>query len=286
MDSIEITSTKNNIPEFEFGALKIFIIGCGDSGNSVINHLSANGLTGAVTIGINNDKKNLDKVRADVKISEYSSKNLREMVSGADFMFIIADLNDPIGSETVSTVSEIVRETGVFVVSILNSVVFLDHKQLGKIFPCPPDIQVQVATDQLFADMIDDIVWSITQPQLISNDVENIKVLMKNGGLSTIMVGEAKGNIRSKEIVEIMLSNTLPDVDISSATACLFLFSGGDDLCISEVEQIEKSLLPEFDHVARILVSARVKKDYGDRIRCIAIITGLKNTNCDSIVVL
>lgn len=286
MDSIEITSSKNNMPEFEFGALKIFIIGCGESGNSVINHLSANGLTGAVTIGINTDKKQLDKVRADVKISEHSSKNLREMVSCADFLFIIANMNDPIGSETVSTVSEIVRETGVFVVSILNSVVFLDYKQLDKIFPYPPKNQVQVATDQLLADMIDDIVWSITQPQLINNDVENIKVLMKNGGFSTIMVGEAKGKNRSKEIVKIMLRNTLPNVDITGATACFFLFTGGSDLCISEVEQIEDSISHEFDPGARILISARVKKDYDDRIRCIAIITGFKNTNCDSILIL
>jgi|GEM_PF-6987478 len=286
MDSVEITSTKNNMPEFEFGALKIFIIGCGDSGNSVINHFSANGLTGAVTICLNNDKKHLDKVRADVIIPEYSGKNLREMVSGADFMFIIANMNDSIGSETVSTVSEIVRETGVFVVSILNSVVFLDYKQLGKIIPYPTEIQVQAATDQLLADMIDDIVWSITQPQLISNDVMNIKVLMKNGGFSIIMVGEAKGKNRSKEIVEIMLSNTLPNVDISSATACLFLFSGGDDLCISEVEQIADSISHEFDPVARILVSARVKKDHDDIIRCIAIITGLKNCNFDNIGIL
>lgn len=90
-----------------------------------------------------------------------------------------------------------------------------------------------------------------------------------------MLVGEAKGQDKAKEVVRAALNHPLLDVDTKGATGCLLHITGGTDMSLHEAEQIASSLTYELDSHANVIWGARVKKEYEGKVRCMAIMTGI-----------
>lgn len=92
-----------------------------------------------------------------------------------------------------------------------------------------------------------------------------------------MLVGEAKGQDKAKEVVRAALNHPLLDVDTNGATGCLLHITGGPDMSLHEAESIASSLTYELDSHANVIWGARVRKDYESKVRCMAIMTGIKS---------
>jgi len=66
-------------------------------------------------------------------------------------------------------------------------------------------------------------------------------------------------------------------VDTNGATGCLLHITGGPDMSLHEAEAIASSLTYELDSHANVIWGARVRKDYEGKVRCMAIMTGIKS---------
>jgi cell division protein FtsZ len=92
-----------------------------------------------------------------------------------------------------------------------------------------------------------------------------------------MLVGEAKGQDKAKEVVRAALNHPLLDVDTTGATGCLLHITGGPDMSLHEAEEVASSLTYELDSHANVIWGARVRKDYEGKVRCLAIMTGIKS---------
>jgi cell division protein FtsZ len=158
-----------------------------------------------------------------------------------------------------------------------DTVIVLDNNRLLDYVPNLPIDQAFSVMDQLISETVKGISETITQPSLINLDYADVRAIMKGGGLAVMLVGEAKGQDKAKEVVRAALNHPLLDVDTTGATGCLLHITGGPDMSLHEAEQVASSLTYELDPHANVIWGARVRKDYEGKVRCMAIMTGIKS---------
>src|SRR5207249_3684462 len=75
-------------------------------------------------------------------------------------------------------------------------------------------------------------------PGLVNLDFNDIKTIMKGGGVAMIGLGESDRDNRSEEAIEEAINSPLIDVDISAATGALVNVTGGNDMSVAEAEKV------------------------------------------------
>lgn len=120
---------------------QIKVVGCGGAGGNTITRLSAVGIVGAETLGINTDAQDLLYTDADMKIligkeltgglgagadpaigmesAKESKDQIKDALKGADMVFITCGLGGGTGSGAAPIVAEIAKKSGALTVAIV-----------------------------------------------------------------------------------------------------------------------------------------------------------------------
>ncbi len=236
------------------------------------------------------------------RAAELARGTLEEVLKNANLVFITAGMGGGTGTGVAPVVAQIAKDQGAIVIGMVTSpfrverarmvkaeeglddlrncadtVIVLDNNRLLDYVPNLPIDQAFSVMDQLISETVKGISETITQPSLINLDYADVRAIMKGGGLAVMLVGEAKGQDKAKEVVRAALNHPLLDVDTNGATGCLLHITGGPDMSLHEAEQVASSLTYELDSQANVIWGARVRKDYEGKVRCMAIMTGIKS---------
>ncbi len=236
------------------------------------------------------------------RAAELARGTLEEVLKNANLVFVTAGMGGGTGTGVAPVVAQIAKDQGAIVIGMVTSpfrverarmvkaeeglddlrnsadtVIVLDNNRLLDYVPNLPIDQAFSVMDQLISETVKGISETITQPSLINLDYADVRAIMKGGGLAVMLVGEAKGQDKAKEVVRAALNHPLLDVDTTGATGCLLHITGGPDMSLHEAEQIASSLTYELDSHANVIWGARVRKDYESKVRCMAIMTGIKS---------
>ncbi|VVB94754.1 Cell division protein FtsZ 1 [uncultured archaeon] len=236
------------------------------------------------------------------RAAELARGTLEEVLKNANLVFVTAGMGGGTGTGVAPVVAQIAKDQGAIVIGMVTSpfrverarmvkaeeglddlrnsadtVIVLDNNRLLDYVPNLPIDQAFSVMDQLISETVKGISETITQPSLINLDYADVRAIMKGGGLAVMLVGEAKGQDKAKEVVRAALNHPLLDVDTAGATGCLLHITGGPDMSLHEAEQIASSLTYELDSHANVIWGARVRKDYESKVRCMAIMTGIKS---------
>ncbi len=236
------------------------------------------------------------------RAAELAKGTLKEVLKDANLVFITAGMGGGTGTGVAPVVAQIAKEQGAIVIGMVTSpfkverarllkaeegldelrkqadtVIVLDNNRLLNYCPNFPVDKAFSVMDQLIAETVKGISETITQPSLINLDYADVKAIMKGGGLAVMLVGEAKGQDKANEVVKNALNHPLLDVDTTGATGCLLHITGGTDMSLQEAERIASLLTIELDPNANVIWGARVRRDYEGRVRCMAIMTGIKS---------
>ncbi len=236
------------------------------------------------------------------RAAELARGTLEEVLKDANLVFITAGMGGGTGTGVAPVVADIAKDQGAIVIGMVTSpfrverarmvkaeeglddlrnsadtVIVLDNNRLLDYVPNLPIDQAFSVMDQLISETVKGISETITQPSLINLDYADVRAIMKGGGLAVMLVGEAKGQDKAKEVVRAALNHPLLDVDTNGATGCLLHITGGPDMSLHEAEAIASSLTYELDPHANVIWGARVRKDYEGKVRCMAIMTGIKS---------
>ncbi|MDP2841755.1 MAG: cell division protein FtsZ, partial [Candidatus Methanoperedens sp.] len=236
------------------------------------------------------------------RAAELARGTLEEVLKNANLVFITAGMGGGTGTGVAPVVAQIAKDQGAIVIGMVTSpfrverarmvkaeeglddlrncadtVIVLDNNRLLDYVPNLPIDQAFSVMDQLISETVKGITETITQPSLINLDYADVRAIMKGGGLAVMLVGEAKGQDKAKEVVRAALNHPLLDVDTNGATGCLLHITGGPDMSLHEAEQVASSLTYELDSQANVIWGARVRKDYEGKVRCMAIMTGIKS---------
>lgn len=304
---------------------RIIVIGCGGAGSNSVNRLMHMGVNGAKTFAINTDKLHLDRIRADQKLligrsvtrgmgsgglpevglrcAELAEDKLREIVAGADLVFITVGMGGGTGTGLAPFVAQLARRTGSAVVAIAtapftversriakakmgleklrrsaDSVIVLDNNRLLEIVPNLPVEQAFSVMDQLISEVIKGLTETITMPSLINLDFADVRAIMCAGGTSTMLYGENAADDPDMVVLET-LNNPLLDIDFTGANGALIHVTSGPGLSLRTAHEVVRGITNSLSDDANVIFGARVDKEYEGVIKVMTIITGVKSPN-------
>ncbi|MEM3311463.1 MAG: cell division protein FtsZ, partial [Thermoplasmata archaeon] len=119
----------------------------------------------------------------------------------------------------------------------------------------------------------------ITKPGLVNLDFNDLKTIMKDGGVAMIGVGESEspGEERAKEALDEAINSPLLEVDISTATGVLIHVIGGPEMTVSEAQEIVEEVHKKVGDKARIIWGAAIDPDYEGKINVLIVATGVRS---------
>ena len=128
------------------------------------------------------------------------------------------------------------------------------------------------------AKSLEGLIEMIYQPGLINIDFADLKTILEEKGkvayLNTI---EVEGPNRVQEAVKKLISNPLYPYTISGARGILFNISGGQNLKLSEVNQISRAIWELVKGEAKIIFGISEGKKQKDKIKITLLATGCKS---------
>jgi cell division protein FtsZ len=311
----------------EIGHAKIVVVGAGGAGNNTISRLSNIGIEGAELIAVNTDKLHLSVTKADKRvligyeltkglgaggypdIGERSAVEakpaLKELLEGADLVFLTAGLGGGTGTGSLPVVAEVARDLGAVCVGAVtmpfkierarigkakdsltklrkncDSVVVVDNNKLLEHVPDLPMDEAFGVADEVLARMVKGITETISVPSLINLDFADVRSVMQEGsgkGIAMIGLGESDGKNRAEEAVTHALDNPLLEVDYRGAIGALVHITGGPDMSLSEANRIGEIATGYLSGNANVIWGARIDPDFAGRIRVMVIMTGVQS---------
>jgi cell division protein FtsZ len=149
-----------------------------------------------------------------------------------------------------------------------------------KLLELVPRLSLQAAfkvADEILMRSIKGITEIITKPGLVNLDFNDLKTIMKGGGVAMIGLGEAESEDRAAEAVNEALSSPLLEVDIKDATGALINVTGGEDMTVSEAEAVAEEVHSRISPNARIIWGATIDPSIESRIRVMLVVVGVKS---------
>lgn len=231
-----------------------------------------------------------------------SLSELKKSVSGADMVFVLAGMGGGTGTGSAPVVAQLAKESGAVVISVVtmpfecekarhdkaefglqeltevaDTVIIIDNNRLVDIAGNLPMEQAFAVANELVSTMIKGIVETITLPSLINLDYADVAAIMKNGDVAVIGVGESDTMERVNEAVRQALTHPLLDVDYRGATGALIHITCGPDFKLEEFSSVGELVTENISPDAQVIIGARINKEFGNRVRVITIMTGVKS---------
>ena len=262
----------------------IKVIGVGGGGNNAVNRMIEAGLAGVDFISINTDAQVLAISEAPVKVhigsaltrglgaggdpergaaaAEESVDQIRELVAGADMVFVTAGMGGGTGTGASPIVARLAKEASALTVGVVTQPFTFEGARrrqtaqmgLNKLgehvdaLICIPNDRLLKAADRktsmndafrLADDVLRQGVQGISDiiaiPGLINVDFADVKAILANSGSAMMAIGRARGENRLVDATNQAISSPLLEASVDGARGVLFNISGGPDLTIFEV---------------------------------------------------
>ncbi len=309
-------------PDIEtFAKIKVF--GVGGGGGSAITRMIQENLRGVDFVAVNTDVQALQQNPAEEKVSigktvtrglgagmnpdlgrraaEENANDVRNIISGADMIFLTGGLGGGTGSGALPEIAKIAREAGALTVAVVTKPFTFEGAQrkriaddayaelsehVDTIITIPNDRVLQIIdkkTSLLEAfQIVDDVLRQgvqgiseiITLPGLINVDFADVKAIMENAGSALMGIGTASGENRAVEAAKLAIASPLLELSIDGAKGILFTVTGSSDLAMYEVAEAAKVITGSADDDAKVIFGANVDDSLEDEVRITVVATG------------
>lgn len=232
-----------------------------------------------------------------------ADEELRNALTGGDIVFITCGLGGGTGTGSAPYVANLAKELGALTVVICTTPfkaegsIRMENAEYGlerlrqvadtvivvpndKLTELVPRLSLNAAfkvADEILMRSIKGITEIITKPGLVNLDFNDLKTIMKGGGVAMIGLGEGEGEDRAVEAVNEALNSPLLEVDISSANSALINVTGGNDMSVSEAEAVAEEVYSRVSKNARIIWGAAVDPAMEDTLRVMVVLTGVRS---------
>jgi cell division protein FtsZ len=230
---------------------------------------------------------------------------VRKTISGADIVFVTAGMGGGTGTGSAPIVSKIAKEEGALVIAVTtlpfsaegklrmdnaligleklkesaDTTIVIPNDKLLKLVPRLPLNAAFRVADEVLMRAIRGISDMVTKPGLVNLDFNDLRTIMKGGGIAMIGLGESDSENRAEEALNEALNSPLLDIDISGATGALIDVIGGENMTIEEAEKIVANVSARLNQHAKIIWGSSVKVDAGNTMSVMLVITGIKDAH-------
>jgi cell division protein FtsZ len=309
-------------PEIETFA-KIKVIGVGGSGGAAINRMVKSKIRGVEFISANTDVQALHFSEAPMKLhigktitrglgagmdpevgrraAEESQNEIRDILKGADMVFVTCGLGGGTGTGAAPIVAQIARDLGALTVAVVTKPFSFEGAQrraiadqgleeledkVDTLITIPNDRLLQIidkktslldaftTCDEILKNGVQGISELITIPGLINVDFADVKAIMKDAGSAMMGIGEASGEKRAEEAAKAAISSPLLELSIDGARGILFTVTGGTNLGMHEVAEAAKIITSSADPDAKVIFGAVINENLKDAVKVTVIAAG------------
>jgi len=235
------------------------------------------------------------------KAAEESFNLLQQAIGRPQLVFLGIGMGGGTGTGAGPVVAKIAKQGGAIVVGIVtypfnlerarkdkakegiarlmqycDTVVVIDNEKLRATVPNMPMNEAFMFADKVIQDAVQGITETIMTPSLINLDFADIKSTMGNREISLICVGEGEGPDKVKQAIESTLNRPLLDVNYSDITGALIHITGGANMTLEEAHAVGDGISKGVRKNANVVWGARIDQKLGDKIKVVAILTGVK----------
>jgi len=302
---------------------RIKVIGLGGGGCNAITRMVREQIRGVEFIGMNTDAQALSVTEAPIRVqlgekltrglgvggdhnagqkaAEENRDEIKELLTGADMVFITCGMGGGTGTGAAPVVAEVSKQTGALTIAVVTKPFAFEgtHRNevadegivrlLGKVdtlIIIPNDrlldlCDAKTAVDNAFK-MADDVLRHgvqaiaevITVPGLINLDFADVKTVMQDAGPAWMSIGFGASKNRAVDAAKEALASPLLDVSIAGAKGVLFNVAGGTGLTLFEVNEAADVIKEAVDPTANIIFGVVQDPSLGDEMRITLIATG------------
>jgi cell division protein FtsZ len=307
---------------------RIKVIGCGGAGGNAINTMIQYGLDGVEFISINTDAQALNGNQAPIKVAigqgvtkglgaganpELGRKaaledvnRLKELISGADMVFVTAGMGGGTGTGSAPVVAQIAREEGVLTVGVVTKPFFFEGKHRARraeegiqmlkehvdtLITIPNQKLMMISNDEMtFQDgfrKADEVLFQavqgisdlITHEGIVNVDFADVRSVMSKMGPALMGTGCARGEARARIAAEqAITSPLLDDISVDGATGVLINIVGGPDMKMREIQEAAALIHEQAHEDANIIFGASIDSSMSDAIKVTVIATGFERS--------
>lgn len=306
---------------------KIKVVGVGGSGNSVVNRMVRSKIRGIEFIAINTDiqalqhsvaasKLHIGKTttrglgagmnpEAGRKAAEESANEIRDLIKGADMVFVTCGLGGGTGSGAAPIVAEISRELGALTVAVVTKPFSFEGTQRRRIadealreletrvdtvIPIQNDRLLQIIdkktslvdafgiADDVLRQAVQGISEAITVPGIVNVDFADVKKIMSEQGAALMGIGQAAGESRAMDAAKAAISSPLLEVSMEGAKGILFIITGSSNMTMHEVSEAAQVITSSADPDASVIWGTVLDDNMGDAVKITVIATGFESS--------
>ena len=303
----------------------IKVVGVGGGGGNAVEHMVAENIDGVEFICANTDAQALRASNAKIHIqlgdeltkglgaganpqigreaAEEDREHIREILAGADMVFITAGMGGGTGTGAAPVFAEIAKELGILTVAVVTKPFSFEGKQralaaedgirrlaehVDSLITIPNNKLLSVlgknisllnafkAANNVLLGAVKGISDLITRPGLINVDFADVRTVMSEMGMAMMGTGSATGEQRARQAAEAAIASPLlEDVNFSGARGILVNITAGLDMSIGEFEEVGDVVKEFISDDATVVVGTVIDPDMTEEMRVTVIVTGL-----------
>jgi cell division protein FtsZ len=301
----------------------IKVVGVGGGGTNAVNRMVDAGLAGVEFIGVNTDAQALLMSDADVKVhigdqvtrglgagadpqvghaAAWESRDeLKEVLKGADMVFVTAGEGGGTGTGAAPVVAELADEVGALTVGVVtrpfsfegrrrfdvaeqgiaelaervDTIIVIENDRLLQVIERQTSVvDAFKIADDVLRQGVQGITDLITVPGLVNLDFADVRTIMREAGTAMMGIGTARGESRAAEAAKQAVSSPLLEASIEGATGILLNITGGKSVGLFEVNEAAEVVTSAASAEANIIFGAVIDKAMDDELRVTVIATG------------
>ncbi|MCW6652222.1 cell division protein FtsZ [Aerococcaceae bacterium NML191292] len=302
----------------------IKVIGVGGAGGNAVNRMIAEEVQGVEFIVANTDTQALKGSKAETKIqlgpkvtkglgagsvpevglkaAEESEEQIRNVLEGADLVFVTAGMGGGTGTGAAPIVARIAKELGALTVGVVtrpftfegpkrgryaaeglknlkenvDTLVTISNNRLLEIVDRKtPMLEAFSEADNVLRQGVQGISDLITAPGYVNLDFADVKTVMKDQGTALMGIGVASGENRTAEATKKAISSPLLEVSIDGAEQILLNITGGSDLTLFEAQDASEIVANASSGDVNIIFGTSINENLGDEVVVTVIATGI-----------
>ena len=303
----------------------IKVIGVGGGGSNAVQHMLGANIQGVDFICANTDAQALKTCSVPVTLqigsnitkglgaganpdvgrqsAQEDCERIREILQGADMVFITAGMGGGTGTGAAPVVAELAREMGILTVAVVTKpfpfegrkrmevalrgvaelskavdslIIIPNEKLLTVLGKTATLLDAFKAANDVLLGAVQGIAELITNPGLINVDFADVRTVMSEMGMAMMGTGRAVGDGRAREAAESAIASPLlENVNLAGAKGLLVSITGGMDMTIGEFEEVGNTIKDLASDDANVVVGTTIDHEMKNELRVTIVATGI-----------
>ena len=304
---------EENLDNYEAVA-RIVVIGVGGAGNNAVNRMIDENLSSVEFYVANTDRQTLSRSKARNRLvlgeeitnglgsggepdvgraaAEASVEQIRDIVRGANLVFIAAGMGGGTGTGAAPVVAQVAKEEGALTVAIVtrpftfegkkriansveglnnlksavDAIIIVSNDKLLMANGSQPINEAFAESDRVLAQSVRTVTDLILRPAFINLDFADVKNTLKESGISLIGFGMGSGPNRALEAAQNAISSPLLEASINGARRAICAVTCGREVSLYEAQETVNRIIEAAGQNVDIKFGVSINDELTDQI--------------------